>query len=439
MSLINDKKNVFTEIGALNSISNAIELPEPTNSLPSINNNRDIGAFLIDILVTLVGSEVLKKVNGELLGDFIIDTKPTLKDELKTQFLEFDAENSLSSDFINNGITVPVKKIDPYGKLQTDPLSNVGELIYSDNGSPDRFDRRAYEAITVPNTEITYNNISIRYNDASDTFTFKPTNVSQNIRTFTNEFIDGMYLFDKKTFVIEILNIIFGTISNAQGKTEQQILEENKLNATIDKFIDGDEDLTISDDELAELQNDARQVAQGFREVCIGCCDILEGSMTIEEMSGLTESFINANDPDEAGNILGQGILDSFNDIGQFDDKNQNQQTIKDGLLKRIIKAILRFLVAAITSTPEAKAILAIVSAFRNNGTPELDTPINDLLNFKDFIKCLVKKATELIMGAIFVLVKEELLKLIIPISKEILREKINQYIGILRSLVSFG
>ena len=437
MSLINDKKSIFTEIGAFNSISSSVELPNPSNSLSSVNNSKDIAAFLLDILVTLVGSGVLKRVTGELLGDFITETKPTLKNALSDQLIDFNSNDSLPSDFSTNGYTIPAKDIDVYGKLKSDPASDIGSQVYTD-GSTNTFDRKAYQAIVTPNTEVTYGGIKILYNDASDEFTFKPVNSSVTIGSFINTFVNGMVLFDKKTFITEVLNIIFGTKSAAQNKTEQQILEEIKINKTLQNFIDEKEELTISDDELNELENQARQISQGYTEVSIGCCDILRGSMSVEDMTDLNTRFRNAANPDQAGNILSDGVSNSFSGE-DADDAEENERTIKDGIIKRIINAIIAILAAAITTSPEARFILLITKGFKNNGVIPSGNPTGDLINFRVLIKCLIKKVKELIFEFLFNLVKEQLIKLIIPISKRILREKINQYIGVLRTLIGFG
>jgi len=438
MSLINDKKSIFTEIGAFNSISSSVELPNPSTSLSSINNGKDIGAFLLDILVTLVGSEVLKSVTGELLGDFITETKPALKDSLRSQLIDFNGGDGLPTEFVNNGYTIPAKDIDVYGKLKTDPASDIGSQIYDGESSTNSFDRKAYQAIVTPNTEVTYGVLTILYNDVTDEFTFKPVVTSQSIAQFISSFITDMNLFDRKTFITEVLNVIFGTKSAAQGKSEQEIFEESKINKTLQNFIDEREILTISDDELVELQNEARQISQGFTEVNIGCCDVLRGSMTVEDMTDLNERFRNASNPDEAGNILSDGVIGSFQGE-DAPDAEENQQTINDGIIKRIINAILKILSIAVTTTPEARFILLVARGFKNNDVIESSSPVSDLINFKVLIKCLIKKVKELIFEFLFDLVKEQLIKLIIPISKRILREKINQYIGVLRTLIGFG
>ena len=83
-------------------------------------------------------------------------------------------------------------------------------------------------------------------------------------------------------------------------------------------------ELTISDDELNELENQARQISQGYTEVSIGCCDILRGSMSVEDMTDLNTRFRNAANPDQAGNILSDGVSNSFSGE-DADDAEENE------------------------------------------------------------------------------------------------------------------
>ena len=59
MGFIDDKRDVFNQIGALTSVKDNINLPNPNDSISSINNSKEIVPFLLDLLVVLVGSEVL--------------------------------------------------------------------------------------------------------------------------------------------------------------------------------------------------------------------------------------------------------------------------------------------------------------------------------------------------------------------------------------------
>lgn len=437
MSIVNDKKDVFNEIGALNSITSSIELPTSTNSLSSVNNKGDIGTFLIDILVSLVGSEVLKSTVGKILKEFSIESKGELRLGLKNQLVDFDADDSLPSSFVSAGYTIKAKDIDVYGKYNTDPSSDIGGLIYQSGSNPLNFDRKAYNAIKTPNTDVAYRNILIRYNDSSDTFTFKPLNTTQNRGEFTNQFVDNMHLFDQQSFLTEVLDGIFGTKSRLQNKNQNQILKEKRVNRVLDNIINDNKNLQITDSELRELLDESRQISEGIREVSVGC-RLLTSSLSLEDIKELDEINRNGNDPDVTGNAISGTILNSF-PVGQNSNKNKNQQTIKDGLLKKIINSIIGIFAGSLTTSPEARVIIGIVSGFRNNNTPQIGDAEQDLINSKELIKCIVKKVKELIFEFLFNLVKEELLKLILPVSKVILKEKINQYISILKTLVSFG
>jgi hypothetical protein len=75
-------------------------------------------------------------------------------------------------------------------------------------------------------------------------------------------------------------------------------------------------------------------------------------------------------------------------------------------------------------------------TGFKNNDVPQLGDPIDDISNNRNLVDCLSKSARNTINEFLFNLVKKELLKLIIPVSKIILKEKINQYLGIIQSLI---
>ena len=95
MSLIDEKSNVFTQLGALNSIRDDFNLPNRTNSLSSINNRNEPVPFFLDILTVLVGSEVLKSTVGDLMTGFIRNVEPTLKTELTNQFVDFNSNETV--------------------------------------------------------------------------------------------------------------------------------------------------------------------------------------------------------------------------------------------------------------------------------------------------------------------------------------------------------
>ena len=85
MCLIDDKKDIFSQIGAFVSIKEDIGIADGNESLASINNTKDIPPFLLDMLTVLVGSEVLKSTVGEVMTSYIRSVEPVLKTSLKKQ------------------------------------------------------------------------------------------------------------------------------------------------------------------------------------------------------------------------------------------------------------------------------------------------------------------------------------------------------------------
>lgn len=431
MGRIDDKKSIFTEIGALTSVKDNFKIPDATNSLSSINNSKEAMPFMLDMLTVLIGSQALQQATGELMTGFVRNVEPDLKSELKTTTIQYNSDQTLPAGFAA-GYTIPAKDVDPYGKLKTDPATQTGSLLYSDNAND--FDVKSYQAIKNPGTDVTFNNIIINYNESTDKFTYKPVNSSQTIGTFTSSYVDGLTVINEKEFVTNTLNNIFGSVTSQQNKTVSQILEEEKFNKMLQKLIDGDEDITISDAELRQLLIDAENKQKGVQIVDVGC-SVLETNVTIDDIKTLIQNTSGSTDPLKVGNEYSALISNSVSGSRA----TRNEQAIKDGFFKRIINSIVQALLAAITSPPQIRVLFAITNAFKNNDVISLGDPTDDLIAKRKQANCLSKTAQKAINEFVFNMVKKQLLALIIPVSKIILKEKINQYLNILKSLVGFS
>ena len=133
------------------------------------------------------------------------------------------------------------------------------------------------------------------------------------------------------------------------------------------------------------------------------------------------------------GNQINNTIAQSVTDQ---DVANTNKETIKDGFFQKLIKLITQVLAEALTTNPQIRAILAIVSAFQNQGNVKIGQPKDDLKNFKVFLKCSANTAMRLINEFIFNLIKKFLVALLKPLILKIIKEKINQFTDIIKSLI---
>lgn len=435
MGLIDDKKNIFTTIGAYTSLIEEKKLPDTNNLFSSINNNDDINSFFLDVLNILVGTSALQDLTGELFTNLTSDIEPKIKNSQKRQLTNYNSGDKLPESF-KNGRTIPVESIDVYGKLKTDPDSDTGALIYDKN--QENFNNKVYEAIQNEGTDVTYNNLLIKYDSGSDSLRFKPTTSSQNdtIGSWFNDYIDNSNVFNKKEFISNVLNNIFGTISSSQNKTEDKLINELKIDSLLQKIINGEENLVINDDELNDITSKASELQNGIVYYDMGC-GLTSAELPLSAMTNTISMISGSTDPFYVGNVINQTLDNGFSFSDNQETKDQNNETIKNGFFSRLIQFIQLELSKILTLSPEARMLIGLSSSFQDNGNVNIDDPIDDIPNFRVYINCIIKDILAAINEFIFNLIVTYLISLITPVIREIIREKINQYIGIIRSLIS--
>lgn len=432
LNSIDDKQNIFNEIGALNSIKNDLGIPTQTNSLSSINNSEDIIPFFLDILTVLIGSTALKQLTGDLLTSFIRNVEPTLKSSITNQTQTYNSSDNLPSVFQNDGYRMKVSDIDPNQKYKTNPNSSEGEQLYGSD--PDSFDRKVYDAISAPSSQIQLtSNSSVEYDDTLQELIIKPSG-NVTIGEFLTGYVNDLTLIDESIFIPTLIDSIFGGLSASQNKSLDQLINEEKNNTLISKLVE-DKELEISEDELQEINQRAENKKKGINTYDLGCA-VIDSSLDVDQIKTLSDDIINSSDSLAVGNEIGNTVDNSISNKNQL---SANDETIKDSFFKRLINQILITLLSLLILNPQIKLLFILVYAFSNDN--EINNSNNlseDISKNKGLVDCIKKSAKSAIFEFIFELIKKEVLKLIIPISKKILREKINQYLGVLRALIPF-
>lgn len=431
MSIVNDKKGIITDISVLNSIGKTAKLPDSNYTYPSVNTKNEPIPFMLDLLTATIGSEALQRATGDIMTKFIRSVEPDLKTNLKKQSVAHNSDQPLPAGF-NAGYQVPVKKIDLFNKLRTDPSSAAGSLTYADN--PNGFDKKAYAAILTPGSDVVFGNLKMNYDDVTDEMTFKPVSNSGTMGGFVNSYIDNLTIVNEKEFTTNVMEAIYGTASKATKKPTNFLVDEEKIRRLLEQLIEGVDTAVISDDELAAIQQLAKDKANGIVPVDVGC-SIVDSSLSLDEISNLISLNTGSTDPVFVGNNYNTLMENSFGkNPAQVNPQNKN--AVRDGFFKRLIKTILDTIVFAITSTPQIRVLTMILNGFKNNDN--VNFPANsadDINSQKNFVKCLSDSAGELLNEFIFNLLKTELVKLIIPVAKILLKEKITAFIRIIQSL----
>jgi len=429
MSLADNKRSVFTTIGSYNSLNQQGKSPSQTDLYPSVNNKNDIVPFLLDVLKTVAGSVALSEAIGGMFGSLINKAEPQLKTALKKQFTQSNASEPLPSTFNNNGITVPVKTVDNNGVLKNNPNSDVGNLTY---GSTTNFNTKAYDAILNSGTFVNYNNMQIKYNQSSDSFQIKPAGGSTTVGSFFDDYIDNVDLIDKKSLLSNVMDNFYGTLAKTQGKTIQQIYNELQTETLLNQVLDDDDSFVILPEKYDELLAKAREMANGSVNYDLGC-GLMPSELSLNDFSKTVSSISGSTDPFYIGNQLGATIDQSTN--ATQDLTTENKETIKDGFFQKIIRIFTVKMLEAVTTTPQVRVLFAIMSSLQNNGVIKLNSPTEDMKNFKTCIKCMAKEIMRLVAAFIFLLAISYLIKLLKPIIKKVIKEKINQYTGVITSL----
>lgn len=436
MGLIDDKKNIFTTIGAYNSLNENKNLPDNSNLFSSINNKDDIGGFLLDVLRVVVGTTALQQLVGELFTNFTDSIEPKLKSATKKQLIDYNSGDELPDSFKNDGIKVSAKDLDTSGKLKNDPESDVGNLIYDNNN--DNFDKKAVDAIKSEGTDIEYNDLLIKYNSSDDSFTLKPSSSSsnKNIGQWLGDYVDNAEFLNKKEFITNTMNSIFGSVSSNENKTKEEILNQLEAEKKLEQVIKGDDSFEISEDDLAELNNKASELKDGVVYYDMGC-GIISSELPLSGLTNLVSKISGSTDPFGVSNAISDTLNESFKNTDSSETSEENNETIKNGFFNKIIEYIQLELSKILTISPQARMLLGISSAFQNNGEPQIENAKDDLANFKVLIKCIIKEILAALNEFIFDLIVTFLIALITPIITQIIKEIINQYSGVVKSLIS--
>lgn len=436
MGLIDDKKNVFTTIGAYISFMERIknQKSDVTNLFPSISNKKDVVPYLLDVLKVVVGSDALKQLTGNLFTKFTDIAEPQIKETLKKQMIQHNSGSQLPTFFKTTGINVPVKDIDIWGKLKTSPSSSTGSLLY---GATNTFDAMAHQAIVNDGTPATYNNVEIRYDSTLDEFNFKltPASSTQNIGEWLGSYIDNTVVIEKKEFLTNVMNSVYGSVTSNQNKTVEQVYNELQVSKLIEQLVDGDDSFEISQSDYDALLQQAQALIDGVVYYDMGC-GMISAELPFDDMVGLIQNISGSTDSFDVGNRVENTIEQSTGNIEET--QKENKETIKDGFFQRIIKMVQQILAQLMTSSPQVRMLQAIISAFESpTGIPKIGDPKTDMKKFKVFIKCLLNDLMIMINKYIFELIVSYLIAMLAPIVKRIIQEKINQYVGILKSLIS--
>ncbi len=233
MSIAQDKRKVFSEIAALRVSTEGFPKISLSDSIKSITQPTASSLdFLTDLLKSLVGFEALKDVVIETLTQNLDEIEDEVKETLKKilkGLVSCSVNPSIPQDFIDNGISLEVEKIDFLDMMKVPPTSKAGKLLYDDvvaQANSTDFNTYLYEVIQNEGGAISWGAVTtgtdildIKFDeigDVNNSILVKPSSLyaaSHKLTDLNNDYIDSIKLFNATKMVNNIIEAIFGSLS----------------------------------------------------------------------------------------------------------------------------------------------------------------------------------------------------------------------------------
>jgi hypothetical protein len=447
MSVLDKKKKVFGNIAAAKTLTEGMPKLKKSSSFSSINNGGNVITFLTDLIKSLLGSRGLIKLITEFLTVTINNLEPNIKKALKLELKSTIScgINPSLSDLLksnNDGLIMPIKKIDFLDILKTSPTSTIGKLIYQDvdNGlNSSDFNTFLYNVIQNEGQthiwkgilQFTFNSLDPLNVNGNNILTIKttPDYDNKSLNDLNNNFIDSLTLFYSDNLVNKLIDIIFGSVSLKIGKTRKQLENEGKINAVIDKIVNSDEGETISDtyftfdnEELSKIQNDADERKKGV--IKVKASTTIEATVPDSQLSILSEEMGTAVTTQQKKDVLSKN-LESMAESNTANSTNESDNTtIKLNFFQAIIENLTKSIVGVLL-TPKVVLVLLLNFKIIYGPTASYDDGVDFIKKNKKIFRAILKTVSNTLITFLLTIAVKELTRLIAESQAKIQTDKL--------------
>lgn len=438
MSIVDDKRDIFSEIGACRSLTEGFPELDIGDSFPSISNERDPIQFLTGLLKTLIGYEALRDKIIEIVSKKTDNIEETIKFLLKRALKEYVSCNvnpSIPNYLTSPGLDFRVNKIDFVDILKINPQSEAGEMIYDDPGAglnSSDFNTFLHATIQTGNQENWENILDVQFNQTgnpNNTINVQADASYSTLSDFNNDYIDSIELFNIEKLLTKIMDSIFGVVSSNVNFSLEQLLEEEKIKKVIENINESEEDEQIDDSffqfsnpDLDRQERNARNRSNGIKELIN--CDNAESSVSFDTTKEMHDEVKSATTKVEQTNV----ITNKFNEISSqsgFNVPDKDKPVAELDFLDQIINN-LHVAITSLLLSPKVVMIFAINHKIVNGQNATFNGVIDFMQKNKALVQDIVKNIRDIIVEELL----KEALKLINQLieskASAILTEKLN-------------
>lgn len=379
-------------------------------------NKKDPLLFLIGLISLIVGVGYLRTILSDLLNRLLPSLDSKLRDVL-TSNNTTEQSNINASSF---NFSVPMTLIDYNDKFKIDPNSIEGTKLRSDN----KFMKDFYDNVLNKGSGTFFGGL-VKMDFDKTTNSIKigntsPPNISKE--EYMNKILSNIKVVDSKTVSNMVLDSLFNTISRKKSlngiKNDLSIEDifKNILNG-----LEATDAFKISIENVYEYEVQAKNIKSGKMVLDFGC--------GVENLS-LDKDFLNNNFTDPLLEL--ENALDNTLNNSGID----SNPAIIDNFYSNAIHKMLLNAIKGVVFSPEMIFYLLMRNAqFSGNENIPKD-PTEYLKQQFHIVKTIICELKNQIIDYVFQMFKRELLKLVLPVIKEIVKEKILSYKNILLSLV---
>jgi hypothetical protein len=421
MGFIDDKEDLFNEIGAAQIVSEYFpELNQVLSNFQSVkSSDGNIIELLLDLIKSLVDEEVIKDI---LLGDLLVTIgtwENDLKNTVKDNIMSFYTRNF---DFqMPQGplISIPVSNLDLNDKLKIDPETKEGQFYYKSGAPTDTdFNQILHNTVTnnTPNTSPTYANA--------------------NFERFVDDFLGSSNLFDISQLISQLFDTVFGNLSSSLDMSYEWFLDQLKMKETIDKIISKNslnEVVTYDDDffkfdtkTMDRIRKRASMMVDGNYLSDLGCGlapNTINPNTYLNELNDLNETKPSLV-KQRVNTVMTRFLSDTTQDVSE-DNKKAVEFNLISEIIKNIPTIIFNFFI-----TPQIMTIYQMAEGlingeglnqatnipsgldFRTNSidVSQLDTFLEKMSNI---VTCIVEKIYGLLVEFLFKIIEAYVLDLV--------------------------
>ncbi len=467
MAIIDDKKEIFGDIAALNTVNGKMPKESKNNSLESADNSKNSMKFLADVLVVLAELNALKKITIDIITYQLPRLEEEIKEALRDSLKECVACNVNPSipDYFKStgdGISVPVKDIDFFDIMKVDPTTFSGGLVYSDvNSGVNSKDFNTYLNGTIQSAgtdEIFGSSVSgfdilnskfeqTNVNNENNMLTFKASQTYDSGKTmvdFNDNYLDSISLFgnpdilNSQVMINLILEELFSSFSSS-NKSKEQIKSEVEVREVLKKIIESEDEIeegayVFTNKEIAKIGNEVNNRKKGILEA--RCCEEEELTIPLSQILEINQEFDLLTPNDKAGEL--KQVDKSLNNLANTQSEQANTEdgeSIKYNFFKEIIDKLILIIMTQFIS-PKFVTILMINFTIINGGvTPKYNSAVDLIKENENIFKAVRKRIIQAIIAIVLIFALRLYLKKLI---KKKAGDKVEQATSYAKVLFSY-